>query len=256
MSLDVCFTVDVEPDCPPFLTGYRGIATGLPLLLELLDELRVPSTFFTTGEIAQRFPEAVESIVRAGHELGSHGMWHRRFTTLDEPVARLEIEQSADILRAFAPVASFRAPNLSFPDRYVPLLRDAGFRLDSSQAKYKWSGRPRRPNGSADGLTRVPASVTSSVLRLPRAVRDPWLRRLASPVVLFVHPWEFVDLRKERLRYDCRFRTGTAALACTRAVLEDFAARGARFRRMGELAERPASAGSLPVALAAAPALR
>jgi hypothetical protein len=73
------------------------------------------------------------------------------------------------------------------------------------------------------------------VLRLPRWIRDPWLLALADPVVLFVHPWEFVDLTRERLRYDCRFRTGDVALRCLREVIELFAARGASFHTMREL---------------------
>jgi len=54
--------------------------------------------------------------------------------------------------------------------------------------------------------------------------------------VLFVHPWEFVDLRRERLRFDCRFRTGDIALDCLRDVIASFRARGAEFLTMRELA--------------------
>jgi hypothetical protein len=49
---------------------------------------------------------------------------------------------------------------------------------------------------------------------------------------LFVHPWEFVDLRREPLRWDCRFKTGAEALDCARSALRFFAARGARFGLM------------------------
>jgi hypothetical protein len=84
---------------------------------------------------------------------------------------------------------------------------------------------------------RVPASATSSVLRLPRLARAAYLRALSSPVVLFVHPWEFVDLRRERLRFDCRFKTGDIALDCVRDVLRSYARRGARFVRMRELCQ-------------------
>jgi hypothetical protein len=87
---------------------------------------------------------------------------------------------------------------------------------------------------------RVPASATSSVLRLPRLARAAYLSALSSPVVLFVHPWEFVDLRRERLRFDCRFKTGDIALDCVRDVLRSYARRGARFVRMRELC-RPAA---------------
>ncbi|HET9685084.1 MAG TPA: polysaccharide deacetylase family protein [Gemmatimonadaceae bacterium] len=236
----VCITVDFEPDCPPYLSStFRGIEEGAPALLDLFRERDVPATYFTTGEVAARYPDAVRALVSAGHELGCHGVTHSAFDTLDEPAARLEIEQSSRLLRTFAPVSSFRAPYLRFPEPYVRLLEQADFALDSSLAKYKSSWRePRLPTT----LTRVPASMTSSVLRLPSWIRDPWLLSLSDPVVLFVHPWEFVDLTREDLRYDCRFRTGAVALQCLREVIELFARHGARFLPMRALAPQPAAA--------------
>jgi peptidoglycan/xylan/chitin deacetylase (PgdA/CDA1 family) len=229
----VAFTVDVEPDCPPFLSGFRGIEHGMPRLLDLLGEEGIPATFFTTGEVAARYPSVVDRVVRDGHELACHGMTHRAFDVLDEQEARREIEESAAILRERAPVTSFRAPYLRFPPAYLRILEDAGFRLDSSHARYKVAYYRDR---ASTALARIPASVTSSVLRLPRLVRAAYLAALSDPVVLFVHPWEFVDLRREQLRFDCRFRTGDVALACVRMVLRGYRARGARFVRMAELA--------------------
>jgi peptidoglycan/xylan/chitin deacetylase (PgdA/CDA1 family) len=235
----VAFTVDLEPDCPPFLRGFRGIEQGLPRLLDLLRDVNVPATFFTTGEVAKRYPESIHRVVADGHELACHGMTHTAFTTLDRGAARDEIWQSADILRAFAPVTSFRAPYLQFPDAYVDLLEAAEFRVDSSQAKYK-AAYYRPPSPRSSGIRRIPASVTSSVLRLPRLVRQAYLGALSSPIVLFVHPWEFVDLRREQLRFDCRFKTGDAALACVREVLTSYSERRSTFIRMRELGEATA----------------
>jgi peptidoglycan-N-acetylglucosamine deacetylase len=231
----VAFTVDLEPDCPPYLQGFRGIEQGTPALLDLLGAEKVPATFFTTGEVAARYPETVKRLVRDGHELGCHGMTHRAFTSLDPVTARSEIEESAAILRRFAPVTSFRAPYLQFPQAYVEMLEQNAFTLDSSQAKYKLAYYRDR---ASPRITRVPASVTSSVLRLPRVVRNTYLSALWSPIVLFVHPWEFVDLRRERLRLDCRFKTGDIALDCVRDVLRSYARRGARFVRMDALCSR------------------
>ena len=232
--LRVALTVDFEPDCPPYLsTTFRGIEQGAPRLLELFADTGVRATYFTTSEVAERYPDAVRALLRDGHELGCHGVTHTAFDRMDEATARHEIEESSRVLRDFAPVTSFRAPYLRFPDAYVPLLEQSGFALDSSLAKYKRSYRaPRRPTT----LARIPASMTSSVLRLPAIVRDPWLASLRDPVVLFVHPWEFVDLTRERLRYDCRFRTGDVALRCLREVIDAFARRGASFLPMRELA--------------------
>jgi peptidoglycan/xylan/chitin deacetylase (PgdA/CDA1 family) len=232
--LRVALTVDFEPDCPPYLSStFRGIEQGAPRLLELFADAGVRATYFTTSEVAERYPASVCALLDAGHELGCHGVTHTAFDRMDEATARWEIEQSLRVLSDFGPVSSFRAPYLRFPEAYVPLLEQAGFALDSSLAKYKRSYRaPRRPTT----LARIPASMTSSVLRLPAFVRDPWLATLRDPVVLFVHPWEFVDLTRERLRYDCRFRTGDVALRCLREVIEAFARRGATFMTMRELA--------------------
>jgi peptidoglycan/xylan/chitin deacetylase (PgdA/CDA1 family) len=236
----VCITVDFEPDCPPYLSStFRGIEEGAPALRALFAELGIPATYFTTGEVAARFPDAVRALVDDGHELGCHGVSHTAFDTLDETSARREITESARLLRTFAPVTSFRAPYLRFPEPYVRLLEDAAFTLDSSLAKYKRSYHaPRIPTT----LTRIPASMTSSVLRLPAFIRDPWLTSLADPIVLFVHPWEFVDLTHTDLRYDCRFRTGRVALRCLREVVTLFQRRGATFLTMRELDPAAAAA--------------
>jgi peptidoglycan/xylan/chitin deacetylase (PgdA/CDA1 family) len=211
----------------------------MPRLLAVLAEEGVPATFFTTGDVARRNPDVVSGVVSQGHELASHGMTHRAFTTMTRDEARDEIEQAAAVLRRFAPVTSFRAPYLRFPSEYVGLLAESGFLVDSSTAKYK-RGAGREARGAGD-IRRIPASVTSSVLRLPRLLREAYLRSLASPVVLFVHPWEFVDLRREQLRIDCRFRTGEVGLACVRDVLRTLAQRGARFHTIADYANRVAA---------------
>ncbi len=232
--LRVAITVDFEPDCPPYLSStFRGIEEAAPRLLDMLAAEGVHATYFSTSEVAERHPAAIRALVDAGHELACHGVTHTAFDRMDERTARWEIEHSARVLRDFAAVDSFRAPYLRFPELFVRLLEQSAFAVDSSLAKYKRSYRaPRLPTT----LTRIPASMTSSVLRLPAFVRDPWLARLSDPVVLFVHPWEFVDLTRERLRWDCRFRTGDVALRCLREVVTSFRSRGARFMTIRELA--------------------
>lgn len=228
--------MDLEPDCPPFLRGFRGVDEGMPRLLEVLDTLGVRATFFTTGEVAQRSPALVQALVDADHELACHGMTHRAFPDLSEAEARWEITESAAILRAFAPVDSFRAPYLRFPHEWLPMLAEAGFTLDSSQGKHKPGHWPALARGFRSAIRRIPASTTSSVLRLPRPVRESLLRPLRDPVVLFVHPWEFVDLTCEPIRWDCRAGTGDLAVQRVRETLAWYAARGAEFVTMRELA--------------------
>jgi len=135
---DVAITIDLEHDCPPFLTTYRGVTQGMPRLLELLAAEQVPATFFCTGDVARKHPEIVRRLVDEGHELGCHGDTHARFGGMDRATAERELADAGQTLRAFgAPVTSFRAPNLDFPAEFVPLLRAHGFSLDSSQGKHK-----------------------------------------------------------------------------------------------------------------------
>ncbi len=227
--MNAYFTVDVEQDCPPYLHGWRGLEEGLPRLLALLDAEQVRATFFTTGEAARRYPDRARRIVESGHELACHGDTHRSFAEMSSADADAELAAASSSLRAFGPVVSFRAPYLRFPRAHVPLLARHGYRVDSSEGRHK---SLRASVHRAGGVLRVPASVTSSTLRWPSAPRAFLLSRLSAPAVLFVHPWEFVDLRRERLRFDCRFRTGDAALDDVSAVIRLLKGRGARFDLM------------------------
>jgi peptidoglycan/xylan/chitin deacetylase (PgdA/CDA1 family) len=225
------FTVDVEPDCPPYLWTFRGMEEGMPRLLDLMGAHGVRGTFFTTADVARRYPLIVQRVVDDGHELASHGVSHRAFDTMTRVEAEREIADSVRVLRAFAPVTAFRAPYLRMPEAFVPMLADHGITVDCSVAKYK---RRVGTGAAASPVRRIPASVTSSILRAPDVLRWPYMRATGWPLVLFVHPWEFVDLRRTKLRWDCRFRTGDTALSCLGEVFAWVNARGGRFTTVRE----------------------
>ena len=231
-SLRVALTVDMEPDCPPFLWTWRGVTEGAPKLMDLFAREQVPVTWFTTGETARLYPTSVQAILDGGHELACHGVSHQRFDWMSKDSARQEIQDSTKRLRDFGEITSFRAPYLRFPGHYLDLLEAEGFHLDSSQARYK-KDVPGEENGP--NLVRIPASITSSALRIPKLLREYFLGRLPDPVVLFVHPWEFVDFTQTNLRYDCRFRTGQPALDALASVIGYFKGRGATFTTMRAL---------------------
>ncbi len=230
--MKVMITVDMEHDCPPYFETYRGVEQGTPKLLNLFKEEGIPATFFTTGDVARKYPQTAQAIVDRGHELGCHGDTHKKFTDMSPEEAEQEIIDSSATLRKFYPVVSFRAPNLMFPNEYLIFLEKADYLLDSSQAKYKRAYYKK--NQIFTKLHRIPASVTSSVLRLPKKIRFAWFNRIKDPVVLFVHPWEFVDFTQEKLRLDCRFKTGDIAVDCLRENIQFFKKKGAEFLAMKE----------------------
>jgi peptidoglycan/xylan/chitin deacetylase (PgdA/CDA1 family) len=234
MSYDVCITIDLEQDAPPFMSTYRGIEEGAPRLLSLFAEESIRATFFTTGDVARRYPRFVEALVAAGHELGCHGDSHRRFSTMTRDEARDELRDAGQTLRQHAEVISFRAPNLDLPNDYVPLLAEAGFAVDSSFGRHKRGSYFVKPVVT-DGVRRIPASISPSPLRTPGPLRDFLCGLLESPAVLFFHPWEFVDLTRAPLRFDIRARTGDPALRSLRDTIRYFKRRNARFLRMRDV---------------------
>ena len=163
-GFDVYLTADVEPDCPPYLWTWQGIEHGMPRLLDLFASENVPGTFFVTGDTAERYPRTVEAIVSQRLELGCHGFSHEAFDTFDDGRAREEIRRTNRILRGFAPVTSFRAPYLRFPERFLPLLAEDAITHDASRARYK---RKEAPNASVPACRRLSASIPTSLTRLP-----------------------------------------------------------------------------------------
>lgn len=57
-----------------------------PQLLDVLDRLQVPATFFHLGERVEQWPALVSDVAAAGHQLGIHGYRHRPFP-LEAPLA-------------------------------------------------------------------------------------------------------------------------------------------------------------------------
>jgi polysaccharide deacetylase family protein (PEP-CTERM system associated) len=54
------------------------VERNIDRILELLAARDIKATFFTLGWIAERYPRMVRGIVKAGHELASHGYGHER----------------------------------------------------------------------------------------------------------------------------------------------------------------------------------
>lgn len=230
MERRVVLSIDCEQDCPPFLQTYRGMEEGIFEFMSCLHEYEVKASFFVTGDVARRFPGTIRKIVKEGHELACHGDSHDRFDRMDLFHARLEIQKSTETLRQFSEVTSFRAPNLAFPAEYYDILEEFHYLRDASEAKYK------RRKKISTRLKRYPASMTSSLLRIPKLLRFPMMIRHKEPLVLFTHPWEYVDFRKEKkMRLDCRFRTGEKALLALRENIIFLKRRGYEFKRLCDL---------------------
>jgi len=121
------------------ITAEKVLKEGMPLLLELYKKLEIKSTFFFTGEIAEKYPEIVKMIIPEGHEVACHGYSHEDEFAFDklgfhEQVSHLK--QAKTILEEISGtnVISFRAPALRVNEFTPKALETAGFKIDSSIA--------------------------------------------------------------------------------------------------------------------------
>lgn len=62
---------------------HYSVTTALPIMLEALAESELSATFFLEGVNAETYPEALATIVGAGHEVGYHAWCHEDWAGLD-----------------------------------------------------------------------------------------------------------------------------------------------------------------------------
>lgn len=208
-------------------TFPRRLEPVLDRLLEMLAAHRTLATFFVLGWVALHERPLVDRIVKAGHEVASHGVWHRMLGRLTPPEFAQDLRDSRRALEDIAgrPVIGYRAPTFSLTHRTawaLDVLAEEGFQYDSSvfpvhHDRYGVPDAPRcahratGPGGA--GLLEIPP-LTLRLARtnwpvggggylrlLPIRVVAAALRsaaRRGEPGMLYLHPWEF-DAGQPRL---------------------------------------------------------
>jgi peptidoglycan-N-acetylglucosamine deacetylase len=73
-----------------------------PRLLDVLAELGATATFFVVGERVAAEPRIAREIAKRGHELGLHGMTHRRHDRLGEEEARRDLSLGLEAIERAA----------------------------------------------------------------------------------------------------------------------------------------------------------
>ncbi len=114
--------------------GEYGSRAGVPRILRLLDEFRVPATFFVPAVSALLHPADVEAFVAGGHEVAAHGWIHERNTTLGKAEELDLTGRACDTLERLAGTrpTGIRTPSWDFSDSTLDVIRELGLRYDSS----------------------------------------------------------------------------------------------------------------------------
>jgi polysaccharide deacetylase family protein (PEP-CTERM system associated) len=196
-------------------------------VLDRLAEADVRGTFFVLGWVAERHPDLVKAIHRAGHEIGCHSYAHRLIYEQTPQQFRVDLRLARLVLENIIgeKVTSYRAPSFSITKQSLwalDILIEEGFLFDSSiypthHDRYGIAGTPlgpqriERPEGTlwefpppVWSLMKYPLPVGGGgYFRLyPYAVTRRGLKAINAagrPFAVYLHPWEF-DPEQPRLR--------------------------------------------------------
>jgi peptidoglycan-N-acetylglucosamine deacetylase len=103
---------------------------GVPLLLNLLEEYGIKSTFFVPGWVAEKYVPTIEDILRRGHDIEHHGYLHEPPSTF-----KSEAEEEEALLKGIETLVrltgrrprAYRSPFWEFSPNTIPLLEKHGF---------------------------------------------------------------------------------------------------------------------------------
>ena len=187
-------------------------------LLDLLADSGARATFFVLGYVAERHPELVREIARAGHELGTHGYSHSFIYRQTPAEFRAELGRSIEVLRALTghEIVGHRAAYFSITRDSLwafDVLTDLGLRYDSSifpvlNYRYGIADAPRWPYEiNANGRTilefpistwqvwgwNIPVAGGAYFRIYPYRFTRAALRSIngeGRSAVFYLHPWE------------------------------------------------------------------
>jgi len=96
--------------------NYEGrVVQNTKKILKLLEKFNAHATFFTLGFIAEKYPNLIEDIVTNGHEISSHGYYHKDLRKISKEHFEEDLLKSLKILKHTSgeSVLGFRAPFFS-----------------------------------------------------------------------------------------------------------------------------------------------
>jgi peptidoglycan/xylan/chitin deacetylase (PgdA/CDA1 family) len=125
---------DIEALFGRFGHGRYAYKIGLARLLGALREAEAKATFFWPSSEALRVPHLLQQCLIDGHEVAAHGQAfedHSKLSVAEEADLLGESHETLRRLTGTAPVG-FRSPNGTMSASTLHLVRDLGYRYDSS----------------------------------------------------------------------------------------------------------------------------
>ena len=120
-----------DSDCVSLLVNVYWGTEEVYSMLDVLDEYGGIATFFIGGAWADDNADCVKEIVSRGHEIGSHGYFHKDCTTLsyEETAEEINLSRRFLLLAAGVEVGLFAPPSGAYDQTTVQVCGDLGMKL-------------------------------------------------------------------------------------------------------------------------------
>ncbi|KAL2820117.1 glucose 1-dehydrogenase [Aspergillus granulosus] len=122
------------PDLTDVSRGIFGATVGIDRLLNLLNKNNIRATWFVPGHSVESFPEPIQKIKNANHEIGLHGYSHEHANALSEQQERDVLARSIEVLTTLTGKhpKGWTAPSWKTSPRSIKLLEEFGLEYDHS----------------------------------------------------------------------------------------------------------------------------
>lgn len=200
------------------------IVSSVHQLLQILQDTNTKATFFVLGHVAEFHPDLILEIYRDGHEIATHGYYHRFIYRQSPEEFETDVSRSITLLRSIIgqPILGYRAPYFSITKDSLwalPILGKLGLKYDSSifpvhNHRYGIPNASRLPHKTANGLLELPLSTYPiGKINVPYAGGVyfrffPYgifhkmlyqLNKRHEPGIFYLHPWELDDRQPRSL---------------------------------------------------------
>lgn len=209
----------------------QRVERNTDILLQHFSDQHASATFFILGWVAKRYPELVQRIHAAGHEVASHGFCHAKATSQTPKQFLQDITAAKQLLEDITAteVMGYRAPSFSIGKTNqwaFAALQQAGYRYSSSTYPvihdlYGTPDWPQKPYLRPEGIWEYPMPVWNKMGQqlpvagggyfrllpywLSKKCIDGFLAQSDAPYMFYFHPWE-IDPEQPRFS-DASFKS-------------------------------------------------
>jgi len=122
-------------------------------ILDVLEQYNQKATFFFLGWVAKKYPKLVREVFNSGHEIASHGLYHKDVRLMSPEELLNDIKSTKLLLEDIISnmIYGYRSPAFSgHSKRFFEIVKEVGYEYDSSVFPAK------RDTGNASAYPNVP----------------------------------------------------------------------------------------------------